>query len=268
MISFPSIYVQRLLCHVVLFAFPKFLSLFIFLSLKEGEILDLPGIVALKKKYKCYLYVDEAHSIGALGATGRGICEHHGVNVADIDILMGTFTKSFASVGGYVAGSRELVSFLKRSSWGSLYATSMAPACAQQIISSLSIIMGEDRKHPTLGQEKIRQLRENSNFFRIELEKRGFQVVGSPDSPIVPVMLYNPSKMPAFSRECLKRGLASVVVGFPATSLIESRVRFCISADHTHEDLVKALGTIDEVGDLTMIKYLKNHQQSAMNSAP
>lgn len=76
----------------------------------EGEILRLPEIVEIKKKYKCYLYVDEAHSIGALGKSGRGVCEYWGVNPADVDVLMGTFTKSFAAVGGYVAGSKVLFS--------------------------------------------------------------------------------------------------------------------------------------------------------------
>lgn len=72
----------------------------------EGEILRLPEIVAVKKKYKCYLYVDEAHSIGAVGPHGKGVCDHCGVDPKDVDILMGTFTKSFGSVGGYIAGDK------------------------------------------------------------------------------------------------------------------------------------------------------------------
>ena len=76
----------------------------------EGNVCNLPAIVALKKKYKFSLYVDEAHSIGALGRTGRGVCEHHGVDTADIDILMGTFTKSFGAAGGYIAGSKVRLS--------------------------------------------------------------------------------------------------------------------------------------------------------------
>jgi len=74
----------------------------------EGETCKLKEIIAIKKKYKCYLWVDEAHSIGAIGDTGRGVTDHHGVNPLDVDILMGTFTKSFASVGGYITGTKEL----------------------------------------------------------------------------------------------------------------------------------------------------------------
>jgi serine palmitoyltransferase len=80
----------------------------------EGEICNLKPIIEVCKKYKAYSYVDEAHSIGALGATGRGVLEHCGVKPSDVDIMMGTFTKSFGSVGGYIAGSTELISMLKR----------------------------------------------------------------------------------------------------------------------------------------------------------
>lgn len=79
----------------------------------EGEIVKLPDIVAIKKKYKCYLYVDEAHSIGALGSHARGVCDHWGVDPKDVDILMGTFTKSFASVGGYIAADKAVVDYLR-----------------------------------------------------------------------------------------------------------------------------------------------------------
>ena len=80
----------------------------------EGEICNLKPIIEVCKRYKAYSYVDEAHSIGALGATGRGVLEHSGVKPSDVDIMMGTFTKSFGSVGGYIAGSTELISMLKR----------------------------------------------------------------------------------------------------------------------------------------------------------
>merc|ERR1719152_574610 len=100
----------------------------------EGEIVDLPAMLEVTKKYKAYLYVDEAHSIGALGATGRGVCEHCGVNPDDVEVLMGTFTKSFGSVGGYIAGSKELVDYLRSTSPGEAYASSMAPVCAQQAL--------------------------------------------------------------------------------------------------------------------------------------
>lgn len=219
----------------------------------EGEIVHLEEVVRIKKKYKCYLYVDEAHSIGAIGKSGRGICEHCCVDPADIDILMGTFTKSFGSVGGYIASSKELISYLRDSSFGSIYASTMPIACAQQALSALKVITGEDGTE--IGQQKLARLKENANFFRDGLRKLGFEVIGDEDSPVIIIMLYNPAKMPGFSRESLKRGLAVVVVGSPATEIIESRVRFCVSAAHTIKDLEKALQKISEVGDYTLTKY-------------
>ena len=99
----------------------------------EGEICNLQAIVDLKKRYKAYLFLDEAHSIGAIGATGRGATEHCGVDIRDVDIMMGTFTKSFGSCGGYLAGKRELISYLKRWCPAHLYATSMSPPAVEQV---------------------------------------------------------------------------------------------------------------------------------------
>ena len=93
----------------------------------EGSIVNLPKVIELKKKYNCYLYVDEAHSIGALGKTGRGVVEHFGADVNDVDIMMGTFTKSFGASGGYISGKRNIIQQLKRHSHAQNYATSMAP---------------------------------------------------------------------------------------------------------------------------------------------
>eukprot|EP00761_Pharyngomonas_kirbyi_P011577 gb/GECH01011603.1/.p1 GENE.gb/GECH01011603.1/~~gb/GECH01011603.1/.p1 ORF type:complete len:553 (+),score=109.22 gb/GECH01011603.1/:1-1659(+) len=229
----------------------------------EGEIVNLPKIVEIKRKYKCYIYVDEAHSIGAIGQSGRGVAEYYGVNPRDIDIMMGTFTKSFGSVGGYIAGSQRLIEYLRTISWGNIYSSSMAPVCAQQIISSMHTLLGKDGTN--LGQEKLNALRENSNWFRSELLRRGFVVFGDHDSPVVPVIVCNPAKVVCFSREALKRNLALVVVGFPATPLLESRVRFCISSAHTRKDLEHAISVIDEIGDLVLVKY--NHQnQKALTS--
>jgi len=101
----------------------------------------------------------------------------------------------------------------------------------------------------------LRTLRENSNYFRESLIARGFQVFGDKDSPIVPLMIYYPAKTAAFSRECLSKNLAVVVVGFPATPLLMSRARFCVSAGHTKEELDWALKILDEIGDKLIIKY-------------
>jgi serine palmitoyltransferase len=219
----------------------------------EGAICRLKEVVRVAKKYKAYLYVDEAHSIGALGATGRGVCEYAGVNPADIDILMGTFTKSFSGMGGYIAGSKETIDYIRSVSEGILFHNSMSPVVSQQILTAFRVISGADGTN--FGHAKIQRLISNSNFFRQEMKRLGLHVYGDYDSPIIPIMIYFPAKIAAFSRECLARGLAVVVVGFPATSVILSRVRFCISAGHTREDLQKAVKIIDEVTTLLCMKY-------------
>jgi serine palmitoyltransferase len=219
----------------------------------EGEIVNLRAIVDVCKKYKAYTYVDEAHSIGALGKTGRGICEYSGVDPSEIDILMGTFTKSFGGMGGYIAASKEIIDFVRHSSAGAIYATSLSPVIAQQILTALNIISGADGTD--IGKKKLVALRENSNYFRQKLIDMGVVALGDFDSPVIPVMLYHMSKVGEYSRECLKRGLAVVTVGFPATPLLLSRVRFCISAAHTRADMDEALEKLEEVNRMCHVRY-------------
>lgn len=219
----------------------------------EGEIVRLREMVDVSKKYKAYIYVDEAHSIGALGKSGRGICEYAGVDPSEIDILMGTFTKSFGGMGGYIAASEEIINFIRSSSAGAVYATSMSPIIAQQILTALNIIAGFDGTD--LGRKKLDSLRQNSNYFRQKLLDMGVLALGDFDSPVIPVMLYQLAKVGIYSRECLKRNLAVVVVGFPATPLLLSRVRFCVSAAHTKEDIDEALKIIAEVSEMCHVRY-------------
>lgn len=222
----------------------------------EGEYSDLRNVVKVCKKYGVYVYVDEAHSVGAMGPTGRGICEYAGVDTSEVDIMMGTFSKSFGGMGGYIAGDKDVIDNLRRKSASNSYHNSLSPVVCQQIITSLEIIMGRDGTD--LGNKKLTSLRDNSNYFRMRLVDMGLHVLGHYDSPIMPVMLYNPTKIAAFSRECLKRGLAVVVVGFPAVPILMSRARFCISASHTREDLDYALNEIDEIADLLKLRYARS----------
>jgi serine palmitoyltransferase len=217
----------------------------------EGEICRLPEIVEVKKKYKAYLYVDEAHSIGSIGHTGRGVSEYFGVPPSDIDILMGTFTKSFGSVGGYIASNKELIAYLRSTAYGAIYETSMSPACCQQIISALNFIQTDE------GANRLFQLRENTIYFRKRMAALGFPIFGNPDSPVAPMALYHAAKMPAFSRECLERNIACVAVGYPATPLLLPRVRFCLSSAHTRKDLDWAIEQMSEIGDIIELKYFK-----------
>jgi serine palmitoyltransferase len=105
----------------------------------EGEYCDLANVVRVCKKYGAYVYLDEAHSIGAMGPTGRGCAEYCGVDTADIDIMMGTFTKSFGGMGGYISGTKDVISFLRRRCAGSAYHNSLSPAVCQQVISSFKV---------------------------------------------------------------------------------------------------------------------------------
>jgi serine palmitoyltransferase len=159
----------------------------------EGTITPLPDIIALKKKYKAYLYLDEAHSIGALGPTGRGAVDHYGCDAKDVDILMGTFSKSFAAAGGYIAGSTKLINHLKSTSYAQCYSTSMSAPVCLQISRTLETIMGLD--NTAVGLNKIKQLHENTIYFREKLIKMGFIVYGNKLSPVVPAMICIPSKV-------------------------------------------------------------------------
>jgi len=219
----------------------------------EGTTCNLPAVVALKKKYKAYLWVDEAHSIGALGKTGRGICEYYGVDPADIDILMGTFSKSFGSAGGYISGSKDIVSYLRQESHAQAYATSMSPPVCRQIIASMSSIMNLDGTGD--GQKRIARLADNTRYFRKELKKRGYIIYGVKDSPVVPLLLFSIAKICAFAKEALNMGIAPVIVGFPATQMLGARARFCISASHTRQQLDQVLECLDSMQDYIPMQY-------------
>ncbi|XP_066451734.1 serine palmitoyltransferase 3-like isoform X2 [Eleutherodactylus coqui] len=222
----------------------------------EGSIVRLPEIIALKKKYKAYLYLDEAHSIGAVGPTGRGVVEYFGMDPEDVDVMMGTFTKSFGSVGGYIAGKRDLVDYLRSHSHSAFYATSMSAPIAEQIMRVMKCIMGSDGT--LTGQQRVNQLAENTRYFRQKLHDLKLIIYGNEDSPIVPVLMYMPTKVGAFARHMLRKKIGVVIVGFPATPIAEARVRFCISAAHTKEMLDKVLLELDIMGDVLNVKHSRN----------
>ncbi|KAM4607167.1 serine palmitoyltransferase 3 [Polymixia lowei] len=219
----------------------------------EGSLVRLPEIVALKKKYKAYLYLDEAHSIGAVGPTGRGVTELFHLNPADVDVMMGTFTKSFGAAGGYIAGKKDLVDYLRSRSHSAVYASAMSPPVTEQIIRAMKCIMGLDGS--TVGIGRIQQLAENTRYFRARLKEMGFIIYGNDSSPVVPILLYMPGKVVAFCRAMLERKIGVVVVGFPATPITEARARFCLSAAHTRDMLDQVLHHLNEVGDALCLKF-------------
>ncbi|KIO25531.1 hypothetical protein M407DRAFT_209342 [Tulasnella calospora MUT 4182] len=252
----------------------------------EGTLVNLPAVVELKRKYKFYLYVDEAHSIGAMGPNGRGVIDYFRIDPREVDILMGTFTKSFGASGGYIAGSKALISRLRLRTHAGPYAESMSPSVLTQIIASMSSIMGvtddvsQTLTFPSLapssavpqwileqlppalrdgseGKERLQRLAFNARYLSRALYRLGFITFGHADSAIIPLLLFHPGKMGVFSRLMLERKtpIVVVVVGYPATPLITSRVRFCLSAAHTKEDVDILLRAIDEVGDALDLKH-------------
>lgn len=190
---------------------------------------------------------------------------------------MGTFTKAFGSVGGYISGSKELIEYLRARSFGTVYSTSMSPPCAQQALSALRVITGKDGTNQ--GALRLQRLHENSNYFRRRMIEEGFHVYGDKDSPVVLMMTYHCAMMAEFSRALIKRGvhpflffffflkksnfffsfskIAIVTVGFPVTKLLLARVRFCLSSGHTIEELEKAIQEISEIGGRIGMKYAK-----------
>ncbi|KAH8829226.1 pyridoxal phosphate-dependent transferase [Flagelloscypha sp. PMI_526] len=277
----------------------------------EGTFVDLPSIMELKKRYKFYLFLDEAHSIGALGPHGRGITDYFGVNPRDVDILMGTFTKSFGAAGGYLAGNKDLIDSLRVRGHSGPYAEAMTPGVLAQVLSSMASIMGispapaasavspssssstirntlstyEDGYvypgpipraslpswldlPPSMadgseGATRIKRLAFNSRYLARGLQKLGFITYGHAGSPIVPLLIYNPGKMMLFHRMMLDRQtpIITVVVAYPATPLVTSRVRFCVSGAHTKEDIDTVLIACDEVGDVLDLKKSARHER-------
>ncbi|TFK75595.1 serine palmitoyltransferase 2 [Pluteus cervinus] len=255
----------------------------------EGTMADLPALVELRKKYKFYLFIDEAHSIGALGPHGRGVVDYFGIDPSSVDVLMGTFTKSFGAAGGYIAGSKTLIDHLRVHGHSGAHAESMTPPVLTQVIASMASIMGIalpsklsgselETRHPgpvspkllpqwinlppalasgQEGNDRLRRLAFNSRYLHNGLRKLGFITYGHSASPIVPLLLFNPGKMCIFHRMMRDRQtpIVVVVVAYPATSLVTSRVRFCISAAHTKEDVDCVLRACDELGDLLDLKH-------------
>ncbi|KAI9730448.1 MAG: serine palmitoyltransferase component [Claussenomyces sp. TS43310] len=219
----------------------------------EGTICDLPGLLALKKKYKFSLFVDEAHSIGAVGPRGRGVCDYFNIDPSEVDILMGTLTKSFGANGGYLCAEKHVIDKLRQTNAAMLYGESPAPPVLMQILSALRLITGE--LVPGRGEEHLQRIAFNSRYLRLGLKRLGFIVYGHDDSPIIPVPVYNPAKLPAFSHEMLRRKISVVIVGYPATPLISSRVRFCVSAAHNKDDMDRLLAACDEIGDVLQLKF-------------
>lgn len=199
----------------------------------DGDIPDIAGFLDVKKRHEAWLMVDEAHSIGVLGATGRGLAEHAGVSPRAVDLWMGTLSKSLASVGGYIGARREIVEYLKYTAPGFVYSVGMAPANAAAALEALRVL----RREP----ERVRQLRENAEMF-LELAKaRGLNTGSSKGTPIIPIIMGDSVRAVRLSQQLLHRGINVQPMVAPAVSESGARLRFFIASTHTEQHIRSAV---------------------------
>jgi len=204
----------------------------------DGDIPDLPRFVELSKKYGCLLLVDEAHSIGVLGKTGRGIGEHFAVDRADVDLWMGTLSKSFASCGGYVAGKKQLVQFLKYSAGGFVYSVGMSPANAAAALEAIRQL----EAHP----EKVARLRERAALFVRLAREKGIDTGLSSGSAVVPAILGNSLHALQVSDALKQRGINVQPILYPAVEETAARLRFFCTATHTEQQIRETVEVLAE----------------------
>jgi 7-keto-8-aminopelargonate synthetase-like enzyme len=205
----------------------------------DGDIPDLASAVDVKKRYEAWLMVDEAHSIGVLGATGRGLAEHAGVTPRAVDIWMGTLSKSLASVGGYIGARREIVEYLKYTAPGFVYSVGMAPPNAAAALEALRIL----RREP----QRVRQLRENSERFLSQARELGLDTGSSAGTPIIPVMIRDSLRAVRLSEQLLRLDVNVQPMVAPAVSESGARLRFFISSTHTDDQIRYAVETVASV---------------------
>jgi 8-amino-7-oxononanoate synthase len=201
----------------------------------EGDLADLPGLVKLAKTYEARIYVDEAHGVGVLGATGAGAAEHFGV-LDDIDIVMGTFSKSLASVGGFVASAKPVIEYLKHNARPYVFSAALAPASVAAVNAALDIM----RKEP----ERRERLLAVGRRLRDALRERGCYVLDG-ETPIVPVVVPNEIDVCRLCKGLLEEGIYVNPVLRPAAS--ENLLRISCTAAHTDAHVDRLVETICRV---------------------
>jgi 8-amino-7-oxononanoate synthase len=202
----------------------------------DGNIPDLPRIVELKKKYDCLLMVDEAHSLGVLGATGRGIREYYGVNPADVDLWMSTLSKSLCGCGGMIAGSSELVECLKYGSPGFVFSVGMPPVVAVACTTALSIIKREP--------ERVRAIQHISKFFLEYARGKGLDTGTAQGYAVVPIIVGNSFDAGCLALSLMEHRIYAMPITFPAVKEGTARVRFFLSAAHTEDHIRHTLDLV------------------------
>jgi 7-keto-8-aminopelargonate synthetase-like enzyme len=199
----------------------------------DGDVPDLARLVAIKRRHDAWLLVDEAHSAGVLGEHGRGLAEEQGVDPGEVEIWMGTLSKAFASTGGYIAGTKPLIEFLRVYSPGFVYSVGMPPAMAAAALAALRIIEQEP--------ERIAALRANGALFLQRARAAGLDVGPSIGASIIPVMTGDTLSTVQMANRLLAQGLYACPIIFPAVPEKQCRLRFFVTSRHSAEQIEAAV---------------------------
>lgn len=210
----------------------------------DGDIVDLPAVSELCRKYDAYLMIDEAHSIGVLGATGHGIEEHFGVPSDTVDIKMGTLSKSIPSVGGYIAGEADLIKYLKHLARGFIFSAALPPAQAAAAMEAFDVIEAEP--------ERIAALQRNYHHFAQRLREAGFDLLQT-KTAIMPVLCGEIDTALQLAKYCQDRDIFVQAIIAPVVPLGSARLRACVCATHTMEDIDYCADVLIEGGRLLNI---------------
>lgn len=209
----------------------------------DGDGPPLPVLIDMKKRHGCWLMVDEAHAIGCVGKTGAGSFEESGIATRDVDIWMGTLSKTLASTGGYIAGSRALIEVLKANASGFVYSVALAPALAASALKALQLLHEEPWR--------TARLQENCRLFLDEARAVGLDTGTAQPYAIVPVLVGDSLVAAKLSQRLLERGVNALPVMFPAVPMQSARLRFFISSLHDEEQIRLAVRVLaEELSDL------------------
>ena len=203
----------------------------------EGDVCNLPEIVRLAKKYDAQIMVDEAHGIGVFGKGGRGVCDHFGLT-KDVDLVMGTFSKSFASLGGFIATDKEITNFLRHHSRSYIFTASITPASTAAALRAIDIMEQEP--------ERQEHLWEITRFALEGFRNMGCEI-GHTSTPIIPLFIRDDFKTFAVTSDLFKEGIFVNPVVSPAVAPQDTLIRFSLMATHTKEQVSTALEKIQKV---------------------
>jgi len=203
----------------------------------SGDIADLPPLVQAAKEYDALFYVDEAHSLGVLGPQGRGTVHHFGLN-DEVDIVMGTFSKSLGSMGGFIAGDAQMIEFLKHRARCFIFTASLAPAVAGAVLKALEIMQAEPAR--------IEHLWRNTRKMHEGFKGIGFKI-GTTQTPIVPILIGSEAKAFVFTQRLYEEGIFATPAIYPAVRYGEAIVRTSFMATHTDSDLDRVLEIFEKL---------------------